>query len=249
MSLLNEEKLLAIECSSFRNKTPFPWLNEQGFLTQEGFVQLTSNMPDISKFEKQFGVDRLYGQKTHDRWELIYRRELKELPEIWHEFINELLSAPYCSFLQKMLGIKSFSLKFHWHYSTGGGNLSPHTDSPNKIASHMFYTNTVADWDESWGGQTLILDDQGLMDYKTAPEISSFTDVRKVKTLENYSLLFQRTDHSWHALEEIKCPEGSLRKVFTVIVYPPKTIRARVRDRIKSILGQPTDVVFHPRGV
>ena len=77
MSLLNEEKLLAIEYSSFREKPPFPWLNEQGFLTQEGFVQLTSNTPDISKFEKQFGEDRMYGQKTHDRWELIYRRELK----------------------------------------------------------------------------------------------------------------------------------------------------------------------------
>ena len=246
MSLLNEEKLSAVEHSVFTNKTPFPWLNEKGLLTPEAFDQLTSNMPDPSQLDRQFGVERKYNQKTHDRFALSYHRGLKGVPVIWHEFINELMSAPYCSFLKRILGIKSFSLKFHWHYSTTGGDLSPHTDSPNKIASHLFYMNTATDWDASWGGQTLILDDQGVLDYRTAPEISSFTKVVKAKTMDNYSLLFKRTAHSWHALEQINCPEGSFRKVFTVIVYPPKTIKERIRDKIKLIFGRPTVVLRVP---
>jgi hypothetical protein len=39
--------------------------------------------------------------------------------------------------------------------------VSPHCDSPKKLGSHIFYLNTKEDWDPSWGGETLILDDGG----------------------------------------------------------------------------------------
>jgi hypothetical protein len=49
----------------------------------------------------------------------------------------------------------------HWHYTPAGKSVSPHCDSFNKIGSQIFYFSTPEDWDRSWGGETVILDDKG----------------------------------------------------------------------------------------
>ena len=40
-----------------------------------------------------------------------------------------------------------------------------------------------------------------------------------------------RTDHAWHAVRPIDCPEDRLRRVFIVVVNPNKLFW-KVRDRI-----------------
>ncbi len=32
------------------------------------------------------------------------------------------------------------------------------------------------------------------------------------------SFLFRRTEHSWHGVREIECPEDAMRKVFIVVI-------------------------------
>ena len=40
-----------------------------------------------------------------------------------------------------------------------------------------------------------------------------------------------RTDHSWHAVRPIACPDDKLRKVFIVVINPD-SLFWKVRDRI-----------------
>jgi len=243
MKIFNEEVLNRVNADEFLSKRPFPWLNEKNLLNFDAFQELSNTPVDIDIFDKQYGIARDFGQKPHDRYELIYKKSiLTNLPPVWQDFINELFSLNYISFIKRMLDIDDFSMKFHWHYSTGGGDLSPHTDSPKKIASHLFYMNNHRNWDNRWGGHTMVLDDGNLLDWKTAPKLEEFKSVKSVNILENYSLLFKRNDHSWHALDEIKCPPDMYRRVFTVIIYPALDIKNRIKSLINKFRNNDTGI-------
>ena len=133
-----------------------------------------------------------------------------------------------------MFGTRLLQLNFHWHYTPNGCSVSPHCDAKRKLGSHIFYFNTTADWDPSWGGETLILDDRGRFPRNSAPRFEDFDVVIPGEALGNRSLLFARGDKSWHGVREIHCPAGAYRKVFIVVVNDLKrnlrrTLMARLR--------------------
>ena len=61
MKYLDKEQLAAIDCKSFRARTPYPWCNPTGILTEEGFAELTGNMPEVEQFRGFFGKERKHG--------------------------------------------------------------------------------------------------------------------------------------------------------------------------------------------
>ena len=212
-SYLDVDRLQAITTESFKNADPFPWINPPGLMTDEGYQELIANLPDPENFRSSFGKRRRHGQASHDRFSLNYNRRL-ELPACWHQFVAELEGPAYRRFLQRMLDVDKFDLTFHWHYTPNGCDLSAHCDAEWKLGSHIFYLNTADDWDESWGGQTLILDDGGEFSHRSAPAIDDFKRVIPSTAMGNSSLLFKRTDHSWHGMYPLKQPDGVMRRVF-----------------------------------
>ena len=214
---LDLDRLQSIETGTFQNASPFPWINPMGLISDEGYQALITTLPDPNRFNKSFGRPRRHGQASHDRFSLNYREGL-DVSNDWHSFIAELNGSGYRSFLQRMLGIDKFDLTFHWHYTPNGCSLSAHCDAEWKYGSHIFYLNTPDDWQEEWGGQTLILDDGGSFSHKSAPAIDDFKNIIPSTAMGNSSLLFQRTDHSWHGMYPLKQPDGVLRRVFIVEV-------------------------------
>jgi hypothetical protein len=214
---LDTDRLDTITTESFKNADPFPWINPQGLMTDEGYQELIANLPDPENFNSSFGKRRRHGQKSHDRFSLNYTSKL-DLPACWREFVAELNGPAYRSFLQRMLDVEKFDLTFHWHYTPNGCDLSAHCDAEWKLGSHIFYLNTPEDWDESWGGQTLILDDGGAFSHRSAPAIDDFKRVIPSTAMGNSSLLFKRTERSWHGMYPLKQPDGVLRRVFIVEV-------------------------------
>ena len=216
-TLLDFEALEALDARAFQQRDPYPWLNEPGLLRPRAFERLVAEMPAVDRFERSFGVARKHGQRPHDRYVLEWTPGL-ELSESWARFIDELRSERYRSWMARMLGTRFFRLHFHWHYAPSGGEVSPHCDSRLKLGSHIFYLNTSDDWQEEWGGETLILDDGGRFSKESAPEFEDFDRAHVARTLENYSLLFRRRGDSWHGVRAVQCPEGRLRKVFIVVI-------------------------------
>jgi hypothetical protein len=214
---LNVERLDAVDAAAFRARKPFPWVNPEGLLTDEGYRCLREALPDASRLAPVFGVARAHGQQSHDRFALEYHDGL-DVPEPWRAFVRELRGAAYRRFLRRMIGRGLLRLSFHWHYTPSGCSVSPHCDNRRKLGSHIFYFNTAADWDPAWGGETLILDDGGRFHRRSAPAFEDFEDVTAAEMLGNRSLLFARGARSWHGMREIRCPEGALRKVFIVVI-------------------------------
>ena len=167
--------------------------------------------------EEEFGVKRSHGQKPHDRLTLEYNTELEIAPE-WHDFVGELRGQIYQDFLKRAFGRGMLALTFHWHYTPRSCSVSPHCDALRKLGSHIFYFHTDEDWDESWGGQTIVLDDGGRFRRRSSPGFEDFEETGRSRIINNRSFLFARNANSWHGVEALNCPEGAYRKVFIVVI-------------------------------
>lgn len=216
MQYLNLERMRQTDPEVFRERRPFPWVNVQGFINDEGFRRLCGALPDISVFERQTEGKTNYG----DRYALQYRPGL-QVPQPWLDFIAELEGAEYQDFLRRLFGLsprQRIELTMHWHFAPRGFSLSPHVDARRKMGSHIFYLNTEADWDPHWGGQTLVLDDGGRLAAKCRPDFRDLREVAASEILGNQSFIFQRNEHSWHGVRPLECPPDRLRKVFIVVI-------------------------------
>ena len=181
MTYLDLQRLEREDDCAFRETRPYPWLAAEGLLSDEGYRRLVTNLPAVSSLEPFFGVKRAHGQQPHDRYVLEYRDDV-DVPAPWHELVEELRGPAYTRFLRRMFGRGRLTLTFHWHYAPNGCSVSPHCDSVRKLGSHIFYLNTAGDWRPEWGGDTLILEDNGRLDRNTlAPSNAAL--VRQVADL------------------------------------------------------------------
>lgn len=238
MTYINFDVLndLLVKEKNFLSKEPFPWANPQGVLTDEGFKELVTYIPDVSMLRKEFGVPRKYEQKPHDRYRLRYEKNMPLHPS-WQTFIEELEGKRYRHFLEELFETKEFGVAMQWQYAERGCSVSPHCDGERKVGSHLFYFNTSDDWDPSWGGQTLVLyNDTKKFGPHSAPRIEDFDYAIPTTTLGNSSLVFARTDNSWHAVRELTAPSGVLRKLFTVNINKKTPLTARIGARVKKVL-------------
>jgi hypothetical protein len=223
MAILDPHRLAEVagQASKFLNTRPYPWLNVQGALHEEAFRRLSTELPDFALFKADFGNKRGYGQQSHDRYLLSYTPQLDPaLPAAWREFLAEIHGPEYQNFLRRIYGLgrhQRFALSLQWHFAPTGASVSPHTDVKRKIGSHIFYLNTEDDWNAGWGGQTLVLDDDGKLGPNNAPAFGSLPEVASSIILGNRSFIFKRTDHAWHAVNPITCPPDRMRKVFIVV--------------------------------
>lgn len=217
MAFLDSDKMAAITPEVFQGAEPYPWVNPADLLRPEAYETLRLTLPEQELFASRFDVRRRHGQQPHDRFTLEYHPGVNVRPE-WHAFIEELQAENYRHWIRDLFGVRRFFLTFHWHYTPRGCSVSPHCDAKRKLGSHIFYFNTEEDWDPAWGGETLILDDGGRLDPRSAPGFDAFETAIESQALGNHSLLFGRRGNSWHGVRELTCPPEHLRKVFIVVI-------------------------------
>jgi len=215
MAYLDRDKLASLDAQAFRAAHPYPWAVIDELLTPGAYRRLVAALPQAEHFNPSFGRQRRHGQTSHDRYVLEYRKGTP-LPAPWAELMEELQGDEYRGFVRRMLGIDRFLLNFHWHYTPRGCSVSPHCDAEWKLGSHIFYLNTPSDWAPEWGGETLVLDDDGHFAHDSAPAFEDFPRAHGSGPIGNRSLLFARTERSWHGVRPLRCPEGALRKVFII---------------------------------
>jgi len=235
MKYLNVDKLNAVDADAFASTKPYPFINPAGLLTDEGYQRLLENELDVSFLTPNFGRKRSHGQYAHDRYVLEYQPGLDFVPPAWEEFILELQGPEYKKFIRRLFRCRNFKLNMHWHYTPTGCSVSPHCDALHKKGSHIFYLNTLDDWDPQWGGETLMLDDHGRARANSAPAFEDFDRIVAGECIGNYSTLFARRNRSWHGVRELTCPDDKLRKVFIVVINQPILYAGRrALNRIKN---------------
>lgn len=236
---LNTDVLKLIDPAAFQATQPYPWANPQYFIRPEAYQVLLDKQPDISQFRGFFGKQRKHGQGSHDRFVLDYERGMT-LSDEWRDFVEELCDQPYRDFVCTLLGVSDVRFRFHWHYTPNGGEVSPHCDSKGKIGSQIFYLNTEEDWQWDWGGETVVLDDNGRITPDNAPAFEDFDAEYPAETRDNRSLIFGRRGNSWHGVRRINCPENYYRKVFIVVFEePPAAGRTFLKKARRAVTGKP----------
>jgi len=230
-TFIDPEGLRAFDVTGFHGQSPFPWATWYEPVRRERYAELRRSLPKPEAFRRVAGRLRRFGQRPHDRYVLDYRSDLPVAP-CWHEFVAELQGAAYRELIARLLGTGAFRLNFHWHFTPRGCSVSPHCDAEWKLGSHIFYFNTEFDWDAAWGGSTVILDDAGQISHRSAPDFDDFATTHDEPCIGNRSMLFARTDHSWHGVRPLTSPDGALRKVFIV-----EFLKDRPLNRTLALLG------------
>ena len=224
MPYLDWDCIETMSAEAFQKQQPYPWVSIQNTLTPEGFEQLRATLPDVAHFRRMVGVKRSYGQASHDRAILHYLPGMT-LPRPWQEFIAEVRGPRYDAFAHRMLGVhagRQLILSMEWYYAWQGCAVSPHCDARRKLATHIFYFSSEEDWQTSWGGRILILDDERRFKAHSGPKLHEFKIAQELEARSNASLLFQRTEHSWHAVRPLESPHPDiLRKLFIITINVP----------------------------
>ena len=97
--------------------------------------------------------------------------------------------------------------------------------------------NTEQDWDASWGGATVLLEDHGSLSPNSSPSFDKFESQTSTRFMGNRSLIIGRSGNSWHGVRPLSNPENTLRKVFIVVFYgvePIKTAWKRLRRAVSG---------------
>ena len=102
MAYLDFDRLNEIDPVAFQAQKPYPWINPQELITQDGYQELLTSLPEVILFERRFGIQRAHGQQSHDRYTLEYHDGLL-LAKPWKEFVEELQGKKYHNFLKKLL--------------------------------------------------------------------------------------------------------------------------------------------------
>jgi hypothetical protein len=207
-----------------------PWYAVPQLLHEEKFQQLYEEFPDLSLFEEHKDLPREHNQRGHNRFYLAYEKSIyhahmdsgvakrPELPAVWQAFMTELEEARYTSLTAKFVGRTDFYFRYAWHIGVTGSEVPPHLDSDAKLGTHMFYFNTMEDWDPAWGGSPVLL--LGITTAANNPEWADFALHHEDENRGNRSLLFRNTPVMWHGYKPLRSPPGHLRRSFNVIAAP-----------------------------
>ena len=190
-----------------------PHLHIKQFINNEDYETLLEQYPDDSLFKDEIPESRKHGQRPHCRRLMVvktgkespyfdpYIKSINDLPFVWQTLLAELKSKDYKEFMCDLLKIKDFRIRFDFHRTQSGLDVSPHVDSIGKYASHLLYFMPKG-WKEEYGGSTIFY--RGRKVNKMNPEPTDFEESKSYPTSGNTSLIFKNVPEGWHGITEVK---------------------------------------------
>ncbi len=178
MTLLALDRLRNAEFKS----DPFRW----GHLTET-----FSSIECAERLRRDFPVEgfRVIAQPQGDKTYLLCGRALDPVDSpIWQALVEELKGAAYQAAIEASSGLDLTGLDLEltvWR-QLPGGYLSPHTDKPDKVLTHLIYFGSSV-WSEGAGGALRILRSANLED-----------PAATIQPRLGASAFIVRSDHSWH---------------------------------------------------
>ena len=143
-----------------------PHLHIKEFINNEDYEELLNQYPDDSLFKDEIPDTRKHGQRPHCRRLMVvkteneskyfdpYIKNINDLPFVWQTLLQELQDKDYKDFICDLLKINDFRIRFDFHRTQSGLDVSPHVDSVSKYASHLLYF-MPKNWKNEYGGKTI----------------------------------------------------------------------------------------------
>jgi len=178
---------------------PFEWSVIDGLFDPELAATLAASFPSAGY--------RL--SSTQPDYTFLYRGLINEgtlinagsLSAAWREFGKVLAGDAYRAAMQQLTGRDLDGLKVYGGFCRyePGCSLRPHPDRPIRVLTQTIYFSPH--WNEQWGGSLLILRsaDPGQVHRRVTPVLGR-------------SVVFVRSDHSWHAVERVRRGIDAVRR-------------------------------------
>jgi SM-20-related protein len=127
------------------------------------------------------------------------------LAPAWRQLVTAVVSETYRAEVAALLDVKldHLLLKVRPCEYAAGSFMAPHTDRPSRVVTQVFYLTPY--WDPSWGGGLAIL---------RSPDPDD--RVETVNATLGSSVLFVRSDRSWHAVDPVRDDVRRLRRSLLV---------------------------------
>tara|TARA_B110000971_G_C19934674_1_gene465753 strand:+ start:55 stop:867 length:813 start_codon:yes stop_codon:yes gene_type:complete len=210
---LNLEQIAEENKDKFKNNLPFSYISFENFFNLNVLESVLENFPDLQKKRQvsKFATDT-DKNKFATNIDFTY-------PEIINNFLNDLNSYEFLSFLQKLTGIKEALIPDPYYFGGGlheirkNGFLKVHADfnyhpklKLDRRINILIYLNK--NWKQEYGG------DLELWDKKmTKCE-------RKISPVFNKIVIFNTNDYTYHGHPEaLNCPENVSRKSIALYYY------------------------------
>ena len=145
-----------------------------------------------------------------------FSKVAKSIPEAWQLIFRDLVRGRIPYDLTRLRSRFEFSI-----IRSGGGYLTPHTDTPKKRITLVFSMIRENEWFPEYGGATDV--NRALNQEDSYNWVNRRVDFENVETLHSYEftpnqcLVFVKTFNSLHSVRPIpKTPPTAIRKTLTV---------------------------------
>ena len=207
---------------------PFAHIYVRGVFPDDFYQEMLAKLPDVEKYQALADTGRV--DKGYSRSRLIFSGRPEhlgllppEMAEFWDKLFGTLQQTQFINFLHQkfsaaingrlanpeealegehLIGAESFLIR-----DNAGYDLGPHTDSPSKIVSSLFYL--ASDEDHAYLGTSFY-----------APKTSGFTctggphypfeQFKRMQTaayMPDTMLAFAKTSRAFHGVENVGNPE------------------------------------------
>ncbi|OON82753.1 2OG-Fe(II) oxygenase [Streptomyces tsukubensis] len=189
--------MLDLRAAAHAHERPYRWAEVHDFIDADGMRRLREQFPParlLPRSRRDSGGDKTYRMSVLP---LVRRGEplaaLAGLGPAWHELTAALTASAYRSWVRSLVAVDvTDSVLDIGLFAFGPGDrISPHTDKTGKHATHVLYLNEH--WESGYGGQFEV---RSTPDPETPPSAT-------VTPGEGRSVLFPRSDRSWHAVAPV----------------------------------------------
>lgn len=205
MKVLRTERFVR----SFVETQPYTWAAPSEVLDSHSATLLADSYPMQALVRTQRAPSE--GDKSYSMLTSTILNEsdgtcdISQIDGIWRSLYDELVAPSYRRVIGEMLEIDLTDSQLELRLSAypPSGWLSPHTDRDDKLVSQIYYFNRT--WDAAWGGTFNVLEasDAGVPSASIAP-------------LLGMSVLFVRSDSSWHSVSPVHPDTDQVRKTLLV---------------------------------
>ena len=202
-----------------------PHKEYENFINQKDYEELLNTFPSDDIFLDELPETRKHGQRPHQRrffcigetqgskYFKRYLKKISDLPFVWQTLLSIFHGKEYKEWICKTLNVNDFKIRFDFHRTKSGLDVSPHIDSKGKIGSHLFYF-MPKEWQDDWGGKTIFY--KNLHTHKLNPEPEEFKFNKVTDIRGNRSCLFKNSSEGWHGVTEVNAPVH--RQILNVVI-------------------------------
>jgi len=226
---------------------PFPHAIVDNFLPSEIFSKITNSLNSLKNPED---IKKKFFTYIESNKEVYGDKDLNEILKLPINILGGIgIKKKFENFfnidqITSLTDEPNYDGYYPFHIMKNGGVLGSHVDHSHSSQEKLHVANSIyyvsPKWEDSWGGETLLLNSSGTKILK------------KILPKPNRLILFVHSAKSFHAVNKIACPDTVRRNTYYMDYYTSDKNLSVVYSNVKNLaysFHSTTFVPFFPLGL